>query len=83
MSNRIKYPEAWAFFVEHARNIEEEDEGKIAPYRIPKPDRSGDFIYADCPGKLFRVFLEHWHKPSLDSPSVRGKIQHIVKHLNG
>lgn len=81
MSNRKKHPEAWAFFEEHARNIEGEDVGKIAKYRVPKPDKSGDFIYSNCPANLFSLFIAEWYKPSLESPSVIGKVQYIVERF--
>lgn len=80
--NSELYPEAWAFFIEQARNMEEEEESKFGRYRIPKPDMSGNFIYSNCPGILFSRFKEEFYKPSLDSPSVYGKIQYIVQNFN-
>jgi len=76
-NNRDLYPEAWLFFVEHARNIENE-KGSEYKYCIPKPDMSGNFIYANCPGALFMDFKYEFYKPSLKSHSVYGKIQAIV-----
>jgi len=80
--NSEKYPEAWAFFIEHARNISEEPEvNHHGKYSVPMPDKSGRFLYADCPGLLFTKFNEEFYKISLDSPSVYGKIQYIVENF--
>lgn len=81
VSNEVKYPEAWKFFEEHARNIEDEEESKYGKYRIPSPDMSGSFIYADCPGVLFLLFKEEFYKPRLHSLSVYGRIQYIVRNF--
>lgn len=83
ISNAIKYPEAWKFFIEHARNMEDEIESEHGKYRIPIPDRSGNFIYADCPGVLFLLFKEEFYKPRLESPSLYGKIQYIADNFRG
>jgi hypothetical protein len=82
MSNSENYPEAWAFFVEQARNIMEEPElVHMGNYRIPVPDMSGNFIYANSPEKLWSKFIRSWYDPKLgiNSPSVYGKIQYIVE----
>lgn len=80
MRNSKQHPEAWAFYIEHARNIEDEDSlpGK---YRIPKPNRSGDFIYADSVEKLWAKFIQAWYNPDLNSESIRGKIQYIARNF--
>ena len=81
-SNSKLYPECWAFFIEYARNMtgtEFEQQGK---YRVPMPDESGNFLYADHPGELFCMLKEEFYKPSIKSPSVYGKIQYIVQNLN-
>ena len=83
ISNAVKYPEAWEFFIEHARNMEDETESKYGKYRIPKPDMSGNFIYADCPGVLFLLFKEEFYKPRFESYSVYGKIQYIADNFRG
>lgn len=79
ISNAIMYPEAWPIFLENARNMEDEEESIHGKYRIPNPDMSGNFIYADCPRILFYRFKEEFYKPRLNSPSVYGKIQYIVR----
>lgn len=81
MCNSKEYPEAWEFFKEHARNVEGEEEGEIAKYRIPKPDKSGEFIYHNNVGVLFHLFRIEFYKPSINSPSVYGKIQYIVDNF--
>lgn len=82
MSNAVNHPEAWEFYVEQARNITKEpDLNHLGNYRIPVPDMSGNFIYADNVGHLWSQFIEAWYKPSLHSHSVRGKIQYIVENF--
>lgn len=52
-SNSELYPEVWKIFVEQARNIsEEKDICHLGTYRIPNPDKSGNFLYSDHPGKI-------------------------------
>jgi hypothetical protein len=82
-SNEELFPECWAFFIEHARNLENEpDYTPDKKYSVPWPDMSGRFIYADDTPLLFRRLLAEFYKPSLNSPSVYGKIQYIVEHFN-
>jgi hypothetical protein len=79
-SNADLYPECWEFFIEYARNITgEPDICHLGNYRISVPDMSGNFIYADDPGILFIKLKNVFYEPSLDSPSVYGKIQYIVR----
>lgn len=80
-SNAELFPEAWQFFIDFARNITGEDDIKhLGDYRISDPrDLSGNtFIYANCPRDLFNKLRDIWYTPSLESPSVYGKIQYIV-----
>ncbi len=82
MSNKERYPDAWEFFIEQARNIEEEPEiNHLGKYSIPVPDKSGNFIYANDVGNLWVQFIKAWEKPSLTSHSVKGKIQYIVQNF--
>jgi hypothetical protein len=81
-TNSEAYPECWAFFIEHARNMENTTEVKFGKYRVPKPDRSGDFLYNDKVEELFKDLKYEWYKPGLESPSVHGKIQYIVEHFS-
>jgi hypothetical protein len=81
-TNKELYPECWEFFIEFARNITEENDIKhLGNYRISTPDRSGSFIYANCPRVLFNKLKEEFYKQSLDSLSVYGKIQYIVDNF--
>ena len=81
-SNAVKYPEAWAFYKEHARNISEEPHlNHLGNYRIPEPNQSGDFIYADTVEDLWISFLRKWYEPNIKSESLYGKIQYIVEHF--
>jgi len=83
MANNAKeHPEAWRFFIEHARNIKKEKELKhLGLYRIPVPDQSGNFIYANDTGILWYRFIQEWYKVGINSPSVYGKIQYIVQNF--
>ena len=83
-SNKKLHPEAWEFFVEQARNItEEEDLNHLGNYSIPVPDMSGNFIYTDTVEQLWIRFIQAWYRPSLNSHSVRGKIQYIAINFRG
>lgn len=81
-SNKEKHPEAWAFFVSQSRNMEEEpDELHLGKYRIPRPNMSGDFIYANDPGPLWARFIRAWYMADHNSHSVYGQIQFIVENF--
>lgn len=67
-SNKELFPEAWAFFIEHARNLEyDADYVPEKKYSVPWPDMSGRFIYANDTPLLFRRLVAEFYKPSLDS----------------
>lgn len=61
--------------------MEGKPESKHGKYRIPKPDKSGDFIYSNDVAALFRLFVEEFYKPNINSPSLRGKIQYITNNF--
>ncbi len=83
LSNRFKHPKAWVFFEEQARNITgESDLVHLGHYRIPKPDESGDFIYADTVETLWCRFIDTWNHSVYDSESLYRQIQYITTHLN-
>lgn len=83
MSNSIKHPAAWKFYVKQARNIEKEsDINHLGKYRIPIPNQSGQFIYANDPAELWSKFIVEWYKADLSSESIYGKIQYIVTKFN-
>lgn len=82
MSNSEKHPEAWNFYVEQARNISNElNLNHLGNYRIPKPNRSGDFIYAETVEELWSKFIKSWYNIDINSESVYGKIQYIVQNF--
>jgi hypothetical protein len=83
VSNRIKHPEAWKFWEEQARNIMgEPDLVHMGNYRIPIPDKSGNFLYAKTVEELWGKFIDSWYNlQGLNAPTVRGKIQFIVNNL--
>ena len=83
MSNSEEYPEAWAFYIEEARNIMDVPElNELGNYRIPVPDRSGTFFYADEVTELWLKFIKSFYEVRFNSESVYGKIQYIVQNLN-
>lgn len=81
LKNSIKHPEAWQFYIEHARNMEEED--YPFKYRIPEPNLSGNFINANSVEMLWSKFIRFWYEcqTGLNAPTLRGKIQYIVSNL--
>ena len=81
MSNSEKYPECWEFFVNQARNMEREPGESMGKYRVPVPDRSGNFLYHDRVEVLFQLLKQEWYKPRIESPSVYGKVQFIVENF--
>jgi hypothetical protein len=82
-SNRFKHPDAWVFYEEQARNIMgEPDLVHLGNYRIPAPDETGNFIYADTPEQLWARFFDAWTFSIHDSESLHRQIQYIVTHLN-
>jgi len=82
IKNSEKHPEAWAFYIAQARNIVDEPTlNKFGKYRIPEPNRSGSFIYADKVEELWSRFIEAWYTEDINSESVYGKIQYIVNHF--
>jgi hypothetical protein len=83
-SNSELHPEAWAFYVEEARNIMgEPDLVQLGNYRIPVPNMSGDFIYANTVESLWCQFIREWYRPQRNSHSVYGQIQYIVQTFKG
>lgn len=81
-SNAVRHPDTWNFYREEARNImEEPDLCHLGNYRIPVPDKSGNFIYANEVTELWRLFILAWYRPALNSPSVYGRIQYIVQNF--
>lgn len=80
--NSKKYPEAWEFYINHARNItQESDLIHLGNYRISEPNRSGKFIYANTVEELWLKFIKSWYDVNFNSESVHGKIQYIVQNF--
>ena len=81
--NDKKHPEAWNFYIKQAKNISETELNYLGNYRIPVPDMSGDFIYTQTVEELWDKFIQSWYRiESLNAPTIKGKIQYIVKNLN-
>lgn len=82
MTNSERYPKAWEFYIENARNITmEPDLVHLGNYRIPKPDGSG-IIYADTVTQLWSRFIKDWNESVHDEATLYNKIQYIVTHFN-
>lgn len=79
-SNKVLHPECFAFFEEHARNMEEEPNEEYK-YRVPVPDRSGRFFYSNCVVELWRTLKHFWYKESPNSPSVQGRTRWVAHNL--
>lgn len=73
VSNAIKYPEQWEYFVQEARN-NEDTPLSTHKYSIPHPSGSGKIIYSDDPGRLFIAVLREWDGLGLQSLST----EHIM-----
>lgn len=59
MRNSKKYPEAWKVFIDCVRKWEEKDLEKYPEgwkYGIPNPKTPNEYLYKNCPGKLFMCF---------------------------
>lgn len=83
MKNSERYPDAWQFYIENSRNIINEPElNSLGNYRIPEPNESGNFIYADTIESLWSKFINFWFLPDINSASVYGKIQGIIERFN-
>lgn len=59
MSNSEKYPEAWKIYIDCVRKWDEGDGEKYPEgwrYGIPNPSKPNEYLFSDCPGKLFIKF---------------------------
>jgi hypothetical protein len=64
MSNSIKYPEAWKIYIDCVRKWEEADKEKYPEgwrYGIPNPLMPTEYLFSDCPGKLFMKFKDLYY----------------------
>ena len=64
MKNSEKYPEAWKIYIDCVRKWEETDEEKYPEgwrYGIPNPQKPTEYLYSDCPGKLFIEFKDLYY----------------------
>lgn len=67
ISNSKKYPEAWEVFVTCVRKWKAKDLNKFPSswkYGIPNPSNPDNYLYSDCPGKLFHEFKSLFYKNS-------------------
>jgi hypothetical protein len=64
MGNSEKYPEAWNIYIDCVRKWEEDDEEKYPEglrYGIPNPQKPNEYLFSDCPGKLFIKFKDLYY----------------------
>ncbi len=61
MTNSQKFPEAWKVYIDCVRKWEESDLEKYPEgwkYGIPNPKNHSEYLYSNCPGKLFIKFKD-------------------------
>jgi hypothetical protein len=59
MSNSERFPEAWKIYIDCVRKWEETDLKEFPEgwkYGIPNPKDHNEYLYSNCPGKLFMKF---------------------------
>jgi hypothetical protein len=59
ISNSEKYPDAWKIYIECVRKWKVDKQKEFAKgwnYGIPNPKNPNEYLYSDCPGKLFFKF---------------------------
>lgn len=59
ISNSERFPEAWEIYIESVRKWKvdnDKDFCKGWKYGIPNPKNLQEYLYSDCPGKLFLKF---------------------------
>ncbi len=67
ISNAEKYPEAWKIFVDCVRKWKEYnriDYPEGWKYGIPNPIDCNEYLYSNCPGKLFLKFNNLYYQQS-------------------
>jgi hypothetical protein len=65
MSNSKKYPEAWKVYNDCVRKWQIESESDFPngwKYGIPNPQLPNEYLYSDCPGKLFMKFKDLFYQ---------------------
>jgi hypothetical protein len=63
-SNSELFPEAWKVYEECVRKWETNDIETYSSgwkYGIPNPCNPKDYLYCDCPGKLFQKFKDLYY----------------------
>jgi hypothetical protein len=64
MTNSERFPEAWKVYNDCVRKWEETDLNEFPEgwkYGIPNPKNSKEYLYSNCPGKLFMKFKNHFY----------------------
>ena len=65
MSNSEKYPDAWKIYIDCIRKWKESDKKQYPEgwrYGIPNPKNITEYLYSDCPGKLFMKFKNLYYE---------------------
>lgn len=61
MCNSEKFPEAWKIYIDCVRKWQSTDKSNYPSgwkYGIPNPKKTAEYLYSDCPGKLFVKFKD-------------------------
>lgn len=65
MSNSEVYPDAWKIYEDCVRKWNDDDKSEYPTgwkYGIPNPINYNEYLYSNCPGKLFQVFRKLFYK---------------------
>ena len=64
MTNSERFPEAWNVYIDCVRKWEEIDLSEYPEgwkYEIPNPQDFSEYLYSNCPGKLFMKFKNFFY----------------------
>lgn len=65
MSNSERYPKAWTVYVDCVRKWEIKDLEEYPDgwqYGIPNPEYYSEYLYSNCPGKLFILYRNLFYR---------------------
>jgi hypothetical protein len=67
MSNSKRFPEAWKIYIDCVRKWKVPKDKQFPTgwkYGIPNPESISEYLYSDCPGKLFMKFKAIFYRHS-------------------
>lgn len=65
LSNSKRFPEAWKVYIDCVRKWKVKEDEQYPDgwkYGIPNPENKSDYLYSDCPGKLFVEFKDLFYR---------------------